>query len=109
LVSLGTACAFSIVAISVMWLRTTHPDLHRPFRVPLGGTQIGKVWVGVVPLCALVLCLGLVAPVMIDVVLKALAGNTLLAIILGVYVALGVLLYVCYGRRRTRFAQLRPT
>jgi basic amino acid/polyamine antiporter, APA family len=107
LVSLGTACAFSIVAISVMWLRTTHPDLHRPFRVPLGGMRIGGIWIGLVPICALVLCLGLVGPVILDVVLKALAGDSLLAIFLGVYVALGALLYVFYGRRKSRQATLK--
>lgn len=37
LVSLGTATAFGIVSLSVMFLRTKRPDLNRPFRVPLGG------------------------------------------------------------------------
>jgi APA family basic amino acid/polyamine antiporter len=106
LVSLGTACAFSIVAISVMWLRTTHPNLHRPFRVPLGGMRIGGIWIGIVPVCALVLCLGLVGPVIVDVVLKALAGESFLAIFLGVYLASGALLYAFYGRRKSRQAEL---
>lgn len=34
-VSIGTLMAFSFVAISVMVLRRTRPDLERPFRVPL--------------------------------------------------------------------------
>ncbi|MFT4011131.1 MAG: amino acid permease [Nocardioidaceae bacterium] len=33
-VSIGTLVAFSVVAIGVMVLRRTMPDLHRPFRVP---------------------------------------------------------------------------
>ncbi len=33
-VSIGTLCAFSVVAIGVLVLRRTQPDLHRPFRVP---------------------------------------------------------------------------
>lgn len=33
-VSIGTLAAFSVVAIGVMVLRRTHPDLPRPFRVP---------------------------------------------------------------------------
>lgn len=33
-VSIGTLVAFTVVAIGVMVLRRTHPDLHRPFRVP---------------------------------------------------------------------------
>jgi APA family basic amino acid/polyamine antiporter len=34
LVSLGTLSAFTIVCISVIYLRYTEPDLHRPFRAP---------------------------------------------------------------------------
>lgn len=33
-VSIGTLCAFTVVAIGVLVLRRTQPDLHRPFRVP---------------------------------------------------------------------------
>ncbi len=33
-VSIGTLIAFSVVALAVMVLRRTEPDLHRPFRVP---------------------------------------------------------------------------
>lgn len=40
LVSLGTAFAFGIVCLTVMHLRTTRADLHRPFRVPLGGVFV---------------------------------------------------------------------
>lgn len=40
LVSLGTACAFGIVCLSVMYLRTARPDIPRPFRVPLGGGRV---------------------------------------------------------------------
>lgn len=102
LVSLGTACAFSIVAISVMWLRSAEPNLPRPFRVPLGGVWVGEVWLGVVPMLALILCLAMVAPVLIDIVLKALAGDTIPAIILGVYLVAGVLLYRAYGWRNSK-------
>ena len=35
LVSIGTLMAFAIVCISVMVLRRTHPELNRPFKVPL--------------------------------------------------------------------------
>ncbi|MFT3835262.1 MAG: amino acid permease [Micropruina sp.] len=34
-VSIGTLVAFSVVAVSIMVLRRTHPDLERPFKVPL--------------------------------------------------------------------------
>jgi len=40
LVSLGTSFAFGIVCLTVMHLRTTRPDLHRPFRIPLGGAFV---------------------------------------------------------------------
>lgn len=42
LVSLGTAIAFGIVCLAVMSLRTTRPELPRPFRVPLGGGFVTK-------------------------------------------------------------------
>ncbi|HEY0302821.1 MAG TPA: amino acid permease, partial [Rhizomicrobium sp.] len=34
LVSLGTALAFAIVCISVIYMRRAHPEIARPFRVP---------------------------------------------------------------------------
>jgi APA family basic amino acid/polyamine antiporter len=33
--SVGTLAAFGIVCLSVIWLRTTHPEIPRGFRVPL--------------------------------------------------------------------------
>jgi basic amino acid/polyamine antiporter, APA family len=33
-VSIGTLMAFSVVAIGIMVLRRTHPDLERPFKIP---------------------------------------------------------------------------
>ena len=42
LVSLGTATAFAIVCLAVMSLRTSRPELPRPFRVPLGGGFVTK-------------------------------------------------------------------
>ncbi len=42
LVSLGTATAFGIVCLAVMSLRTSRPDLPRPFRVPFGGGFVSK-------------------------------------------------------------------
>lgn len=109
LVSLGTACAFSIVAISVMWLRTNQPEMERPFRVPLGGVWIGGVWIGVVPVLALVLCLSMVGPVLVDIVLKAIAGDRIPAIILGIYVVIGVVLYRSYGWRNSRLGHATIT
>lgn len=107
LVSLGTACAFAIVAVSVMWLRTTQPDLDRPFRVPLGGVTVAGVWIGIVPAAAFVFSLVMVAPVLADMALKAMAGDRLPATILGIYIVIGALLYRGYGWRNSRLGQAK--
>ena len=104
LVSLGTALAFVIVALSLMWLRTTRPDLARPFRVPLGGFRVGKVWIGYVPVAAIVMCLGMVAPVALDITAQARRGDILPACVLGGYALIGIAIYVFYGLRRSRAA-----
>ena len=106
LVSLGTASAFSIVAITVMWLRTNEPDLARPFRVPLGGIRIGRVWIGTVPVLALVFCLSMVGPVVIDIAIKAKDGQPIPAIILGIYMIVGIAFYRFYGLRNSRLRLL---
>lgn len=102
LVSLGVALAFSVVAISTMWLRTKHPELERPFRVPLGGVRVRGVWIGTVPICALVLCLGMAGPVLYDIVAKATHGDTIPAVILTLYLLAGVWIYARYGYRHSR-------
>ncbi len=48
LVNIGTLLAFVIVCAAVLIMRKTHPDAHRPFRVPL---------VPVVPILGIVTCL----------------------------------------------------
>ena len=40
LMSIGVGLAFSIVAISLMWLRTIRPDMPRPFVIPWGRTGL---------------------------------------------------------------------
>jgi APA family basic amino acid/polyamine antiporter len=104
LVSVGTALAFVIVALSLMWLRTTRPDLPRPFRVPFGGFHVGKVWIGYVPVAAVIMCLGMVCPVALDIVAQAQRGDILPATVLGAYALAGVALYAGYGFRRDRGA-----
>jgi APA family basic amino acid/polyamine antiporter len=105
LVSLGTALAFSIVAFSVMWLRGTRPDLPRPFRVPLGGFRLGPLWVGVVPLLAVLFCILMVAPLIADIFTKAVTGNPIPAILLFGYIAIGATVYATYGVRHSRLAR----
>jgi APA family basic amino acid/polyamine antiporter len=104
LVSLGTALAFSVVCASLMWLRSTKPDLPRPFSVPLGGFWIGKAWIGFVPVAAIIMCWVMVVPVGLDVLGQAVSGNPLPAIILVGYSLAGVLIYAFYGIHRSRVA-----
>jgi APA family basic amino acid/polyamine antiporter len=105
LVSIGTAFVFSIVAISTMWLRTAHPDLPRPFRVPLGGVWIRGAWIGTVPVLALLFCITMMGPVLIDIAGKAFSGEWIPAAILCAYILCGILLYAVYGYRHSRLAQ----
>jgi len=102
LISLGAGLSFATVSLSVMWLRTTRPDLARAFRVPFGGFHLGRVWIGYVPIAAMLFCAAMVLPVLIDIVLQALRGHTLPAIILGTYALAGALIYLTYGVRRSQ-------
>jgi APA family basic amino acid/polyamine antiporter len=102
LVSLGTSLAFSIVCISVMWLRTLRPDLRRPFSVPFGGFHIGRVWVGYVPMAAILLCWTMIVPVALDLIRQAQQGSYVPIVVLIAYLATGVGIYLCYGLRSPR-------
>ncbi|WCL53272.1 amino acid permease [Gimibacter soli] len=101
-VSIGAACMFIVVALSVMFLRTHQPDLPRPFKVPFGGIRVRGVWLGVIPVLALVMSLLMMGPVLVDIAMKAIDGEWLPAIILGGYIALGAGLYFGYGRHNSR-------
>ena len=101
LVSLGAGLAFATVCFCTMWLRTRRPDLPRPFRVPLGGVRVGRAWIGYIPATALVLCLAMIMPVLIDIGLQAASGSPLMAVFLAIYVAAGAALYAFYGRQRS--------
>jgi APA family basic amino acid/polyamine antiporter len=101
LVSLGTLCVFMTVAIAVIVLRNSHPDLPRPFRVPFGGVRLRGRWIGTVPVLALLSCVLMGAPVLTDIALKAASGEWIPAAILGSYITAGAALYLFYGRPRT--------
>lgn len=105
LVSLGTGVVFLTVAFSTMWLRSTEPDLHRPFRVPFGGITIGSTWIGVVPILSIILTLVMIGPVIGDIVYKSVHGDWIPAIILICYVIAGGILYATYGIRKSRLGQ----
>jgi APA family basic amino acid/polyamine antiporter len=101
LVSLGAGLAFATVCFCTMWLRSRRPDLPRPFRVPLGGFRVGGAWIGYIPATALVLCVAMILPVLIDIGLQAVDGEPLMAVFLASYVAAGAVLYAAYGRRHS--------
>jgi len=101
LVSLGAGLAFATVCFCTMWLRSKRPELPRPFRVPLGGLRVGSAWIGYIPATALILCIAMILPVLIDVGFHAASGKPLMAVFLSVYVAAGAALYAFYGRRHS--------
>lgn len=82
LVSIGTLLAFTIMSIAVLILRHNQPDLERPFRVPF------MPWI---PL------LGAVTSI---VQMLSFSLNNWLRL-LG-WLAIGLLIYVTYGRRRSK-------
>ena len=104
LVSIGTGIVFLTVAVSTMWLRSTEPDLPRPFRVPGGGVRIGRIWIGPVPVLSFLFTLVMIGPVFVDIGMKAAHGEYIPAAILIIYVVVGALVYRLYGLRNSRLA-----
>jgi APA family basic amino acid/polyamine antiporter len=96
LVSLGTATAFLIVCLSVLWLRKTRPTLPRPFIAPGGAFT---------PLLGAFFALVMIAPLVFDIYTKATSGDPIPAYLLGAYLVMGVLTYVGYGYRNSRLGQ----
>lgn len=82
LVSLGALTAFVAVAAGVLVLRRTRPDVPRPFRTPL---------VPLVPIGAIVVC---------GAMMMGLPAATWVRF--GIWLALGVVLYLAYGRHGQR-------
>lgn len=77
-VSIGTLVAFSMVAIGIIVMRRTHPDLERPFRIP---------GYPVTPILTVLACL---------YILWGLAAITW--VIFGIWIAIVLLFYFFYGR-----------
>ena len=96
LVSLGTATAFSIVCLSVIYLRIKHPELPRPFRVP------GGVWTAAAGIAA---CLFLASPNLIPMFQHAADDNPLPLMLLGGYAAVGAVIYMIYGFWNSKLAR----
>jgi len=96
LVSLGTAVAFSIVCLSVIYMRITHPEMERPFRVP------GGVWTAGL---GIFLCLFLAYQNFAPMIHSATKGDLVPISILGGYILLGVLVYAFYGFWNSKLAK----
>lgn len=84
MVSIGTLFAFLVVSIAVPVLRRTKPDLTRPFRVPFSP---------VVPVVSALACIYLMTNLVVETWLRFL-----------VWLLIGLLIYVFYGRRHARLA-----
>jgi APA family basic amino acid/polyamine antiporter len=84
LVSIGTLFAFAVVSLGTLALRLTEPELVRPFRSP-------AIW--------------LVAPGGAVTSIFLMFGLPLDTWIrLAVWLAIGLVIYFCYGSRHSRFA-----
>ncbi len=80
--SVGTLAAFGIVCLAVIWLRRTHPEIPRGFRVPL---------YPVVPALGIVACFALIFTV-----------ETRVLIFFAWYALGALVLYFLYGIRHSR-------
>jgi APA family basic amino acid/polyamine antiporter len=96
LVSLGTAVAFSIVCLSVIYLRIKHPDLPRPFKVP------GGMFTAALGIAA---CLFLAYQNFQPMIVHAMNDNPLPLMILGGYAAVGAVIYIGYGFWHSKLAK----
>lgn len=85
LVGAGTLFAFILVCCAVLYLRRTDPATRRPFRVP------GSPWL---PLLGILACLCLLAGL-----------GTSTWIRLGTWLAIGLLIYLLYGRSHSRLTR----
>ncbi|MEV0460453.1 amino acid permease [Catellatospora methionotrophica] len=82
LVSIGTLFAFFVVALGVIVLRKTRPDLHRPFRVP---------WVPLVPILAALASLWLMLNLPVDTWVR-----------FAVWMLIGFVIYFVYSYHHSR-------
>lgn len=85
LVSIGTLFAFVIVSIAVPILRRTKPEMKRPFRVPFSP---------VIPVVSALACVYLMTNLSLETWYRFL-----------IWMMLGVLVYLAYGRRNARLAR----
>ena len=91
LVNIGTLLAFVIVCAAVLIMRRTHPEVHRPFRVPFSP---------VTPILGILCCL---------VLMFSLPAENWLRLF--VWLVVGLIIYFTYGRKHSRLAaaeRLKP-
>lgn len=96
LVSLGTATAFSIVCLSVIFLRIKHPEMERPFKVP------GGIFTAILGILA---CLFLASQNLIPMFQHAAEDNPLPLMLLGGYAVVGAIIYAAYGFWHSKLAK----
>jgi basic amino acid/polyamine antiporter, APA family len=83
--SVGTLAAFAIVCLTVIWLRRTHPEIPRGYRVPL---------YPIIPLLGIGSCVWLITSVPIHVLT-----------FFGWYVLGAIVLYFVYGMHNSELAK----
>ena len=86
--SVGTLAAFGMVCLSVIWLRVTHPDIPRGFRVPM---------YPVLPILGIITCIALIFTVEMRVL-----------IFFGWYALGSIVLYFLYGMNHSRLQKGEP-
>jgi APA family basic amino acid/polyamine antiporter len=89
LVNIGTLLAFAIVCAAVWIMRRTHPDVPRPFRAPFGS---------IVPVLGILSCLLLMFSLPYENWVR-----------LFVWLFIGLVIYVAYGRRHSHVRNSRRT
>jgi APA family basic amino acid/polyamine antiporter len=82
--NIGTLFAFVLVSFGVIFLRRMQPDRPRGFRVP---------WVPLFPIISILLCGGLMTGLTVITWLRFF-----------IWLALGLVIYIGYSRRRSEFA-----
>ncbi|WP_330299156.1 amino acid permease [Streptomyces sp. NBC_00503] len=85
LVNIGTLFAFVVVALGVMVLRRTRPDLHRSFRTP---------WVPLVPVLSIAASVWLMLNLPAETWLR-----------FGIWMVIGFFVYFLYGKKHSRLGR----
>jgi basic amino acid/polyamine antiporter, APA family len=87
LTNVGSLAAFALVCITVLYLRVTAPDMHRPFRAPFSPFT---------PLLGALMCTFL----MMSLMSRAVTRDFFLG-----YIAIGMAVYFVYGLRHSKLGK----